>query len=164
MNSLVASNLTHHPGRTAVSIIGVAVGVVLVVLTVGLVHGMLRDRGQRDASIGAEIMLCLRGQGGISPTSLPLALPVTRAAAVREVPGVTIVTPVGQDMELKGEGALGLRQVDGIEFESYAAMSKLRLVAGRPLPSSGEVAIVDVRYVAEHQTNSATRSPGMTGN
>ena len=68
MNNLVASNLTHHPGRTAASVVGVAVGVVLVVLTVGLVRGALRDRGQRDANIGVEIMLRQGGQG-ISLTS-----------------------------------------------------------------------------------------------
>ncbi len=56
MNSLVASNLSHHPGRTLASVIGVAVGVILVVLTVGLVRGKLRDRGQRDANIGVEII------------------------------------------------------------------------------------------------------------
>jgi len=160
MNSLVASNLTHHPGRTAVSIIGVAVGVVLVVLTVGLVRGTLRDRGNRDASIGAEIMLSLRGQRGISPTSLPLAMPVTSAVAVREVPGVAIVTPAGQDMELVGEGGLGLRQIDGIEFESYAAMTKLRIIEGQPLPASGDVAIVDVKYKLDHKVKIGDKLTG----
>ncbi len=63
MESLVTSNLKHHPARTAVSIIGVSVGVILVVLTVGLVRGTLRERGQRDANIGVEIMLRQAGQG-----------------------------------------------------------------------------------------------------
>ena len=152
MNNLVASNLTHHPGRTAVSIVGVAVGVVLVVLTVGLVHGMLRDRGQRDASIGAEIMLGLRGQGSISPTSMALTLPVAGVTAVREVPGIASVAPVGTDLELRGEGALGLQQIDGIEFDSYAAISKMRMIEGQPLPPSGDVAIVDVKYATGHKT------------
>ncbi len=160
MNSLVASNLTHHPGRTATSIIGVAVGVVLVILTVGLVHGALRDRGQRDASIGAELMVSLRGQHAISPTALPLALPVAAAAAVRAVPGVEIVSPAGQDMELKGEGGLGLRQIDGIEFESYAAMSKLHIIEGQPLPSSGDVAIVDSKYIKDHKAKLGDKLTG----
>jgi putative ABC transport system permease protein len=152
MNSLVAANLTHHPGRTAASIIGVAVGVVLVVLTVGLVRGMLRERGQRDANIGAEIMLSLLGQGGISATSLPLSLPVMALEAVRAVPGVATVAPVGQQLEMKGETGLGLRQMDGIEFASYTAVSKLRIVEGQALPASGDVAIVDASYAASHKT------------
>jgi putative ABC transport system permease protein len=152
MNSLVASNLTHHPGRTTASVIGVAVSVVLVVLTVGLVRGMLRDRGRRDASIGAEIMLSLAGQGGLSITSASLSLPVTELTAVRNVPGVAAASPVGQNLEMKGESGLGVRQMDGIEFDSYTAVSKLRLVQGEPLPASGDVAIVDVKYAADHQT------------
>src|SRR5689334_19434735 len=92
MNSLVASNLTHHPGRTFVSIVGVAVGVVLVVLTVGLVRGALRERGQRDANIGVEIMARKGGQG-ISLTSADMTIPVEEAAAIRTIPGVAFATP-----------------------------------------------------------------------
>ncbi len=89
MNNLVASNLTHHPGRTAASVVGVAVGVVLVVLTVGLVRGALRDRGQRDhlfcaaAAVPAHVCAAvsdrqdgaagggLRYQGGGTPCEAP---------------------------------------------------------------------------------------------
>ncbi len=152
MNGLVAANLTHHPGRTAASIIGVATGIILVVLTVGLVRGMLRERGKRDANIGAQIMLSQLGQQSISPTSLPVILPVRAMAEIRQVPGVAAVTAVAQHMELKGDGVMGIRQMEGIEFDSYASMSRIRLVEGEPLPASGDVAIVDVKYAAEHHT------------
>jgi len=69
MNSLVSSNLSHHPARTAVSIIGVAVGVILVVMTVGLVRGALKERANRDANVGVELMLRQNGQG-LSMTSV----------------------------------------------------------------------------------------------
>ncbi|HKG14552.1 MAG TPA: lysylphosphatidylglycerol synthase transmembrane domain-containing protein, partial [Pyrinomonadaceae bacterium] len=46
MDNLVMSNMTHRPARTFVSILGVAVGVLLVVFTVGLAHGVLRERGR----------------------------------------------------------------------------------------------------------------------
>lgn len=151
MNSLVASNLTHHPGRTAASIVGVAVGVILVVLTVGLVRGMLRERGKRDASIGAEIILSQRGQQSLSITSLPLTIPLSLVDEVRQVPGVATVAPVGTQLEMKGESGLGLRQMDGIEFGSFVAVSKIQIVEGQPLPASGDVAVVDVKYIAEHK-------------
>ena len=51
MNSLIAANLSHHPGRTAASVVGVAVGFVLVVMTVGLVRGALRERGHEMVGI-----------------------------------------------------------------------------------------------------------------
>lgn len=144
MNNLVASNLAHHPGRTLASILGVAVGVILVVLTVGLIRGNLRDRGQRDANLGVEIMLKQGGQG-LSLTSADMTLPIHDVDLVRAVPGVAIATPVGQNLEMGGGSGLGIRQIDGIEFDTFAQATRIRIVQGEPLPASGDVAIVDVK-------------------
>ena len=148
MKSLVSANLMHHPGRTAASISGVAVGVVLVVLTVGLVRGMLRDRGKRDTNTGVEILLCHRNQFGISVTSLPLSLPIELMEEIRTVPGIAAITPVGQHLEMKGESGIGLRQIDGVEFDSFLKTTNVRIVEGQPLPSSGDALIVDIKYAA----------------
>ncbi|MDX2031021.1 MAG: FtsX-like permease family protein [Blastocatellia bacterium] len=147
MESLVASNLKHHPGRTAASVLGVAVGVILVVLTVGLVRGSLRDRGQRDANIGVEIMLRQGGQG-LSLTSADMTIPVTELDAIRAVPGVAVATPVGQNLEMGGGTGLGIRQIDGIEFDDFTRAGNLRIVEGAPLPASGDVAIIDIKEAA----------------
>ena len=152
INNLVASNLTHHPGRTLASVIGVAVGVILVVLTVGLVRGALRDRGQRDANIGLEIMVRQGGQG-LSPTSSDMAIPVSVVDQVRAITDVAFATPVGQNLEMGGEGGLGIRQIDGIDFDSFTTATKLRVIQGQPLPQSGDVAIVDIKYAFDHKTN-----------
>src|SRR4029077_516187 len=66
MDSLVLSNLAHRPARTAVSVAGIAIGVLLVVFTVGLTHGLLRERGKREANIGAQIMVRPSGSLGLS--------------------------------------------------------------------------------------------------
>lgn len=134
-----------------VSVIGVAVGVILVVLTVGLVRGMLRDRGTRDTNTGVEILLSDRTQRGLSLTSLPISLPVEMADKVRLVPGVAAVTAVGQHLEMKGESGLGIRQVDGVDFEDYVKATKVRIVEGEALPASGDVAIVDIKYATAHK-------------
>ncbi|MDX2034257.1 MAG: FtsX-like permease family protein [Blastocatellia bacterium] len=152
MNNLIAANLKHHPGRTLTSILGVAVGVVLVLLTVGLVRGMLRERGKRDANTGFELMVSLREQQGISITALPVSLPVERMEALREVPGVAAVAPVAQHLEMKGESGLGLRQVDGVDFDRFREAAGLRIVEGQPLPQRGDALIVDVKYAAGHKT------------
>ena len=149
MNNLVVSNLTHHPGRTAASVIGVAVGVLLVVLTVGLVRGMLRDRGARDANIGAEIMLSERGQNSISPTSQSATLPVSLVEEIKKIEGIAAVTGVAQNMELKGDTGLGIRQIDGVDFASYTTVSTIRMVQGEPLPVKGDVAIIDENQAAK---------------
>src|SRR5215470_11302682 len=148
MNNLVASNLTHHPGRTLASVAGVAVGVILVVLTVGLVRGMLRDRGRRDANLAVEIMLSRQSQGGISMTTMSVSLPVSLLDRVRATPGVQSATPVAQHLEFNGEGALGLRQIDGVDFDVYQRATGVRIVEGHALPPSGDAMIVDTKYAA----------------
>jgi putative ABC transport system permease protein len=125
-------------------VVGVAVGVILVVLTVGLIRGNLRERGQRDANLGVELMLRQGGQG-LSLTAADMTIPVSEAESIRKVPGVAVATPVGQNLEMGGGSGLGIRQVDGIEFEDFVRAGNLRIVEGQPLPASGDVAIVDVK-------------------
>src|SRR5215472_12695595 len=107
MNSLVTANLKHHPGRTAASAAGVAIGVVLVVLTVGLVRGELRERGERDANTGIELMISQRDQFGISVVSLPISMPIELTDRVRGVAGVEDAVAVGQFLEMRGGNGLG---------------------------------------------------------
>jgi putative ABC transport system permease protein len=150
MNNLVTSNPTHHPGRTLASVIGAAVGVILVVLTVGLMLGALRDRGRRDANIGFEIMLRRGGQGALL-TSGDMNISESDIEAVRAVPGVAAATPIGQNIETGAGGGPGIRQIDGIDFQSFSAAGNLRIVEGQPLPQSGDVAIIDYKEAANHR-------------
>ena len=150
MNSLVSSNLSHHPARTAVSVFGVAVGVVLVVLTVGLVRGALKERASRDANVGVELMLRQAGQG-LSLTSADMTLPVRNLEQVLAIPGVAFATPVGQNLEMGGKNGLGLQQIDGIDFPGFTAASNLRIVRGEPLPPAGDSAIVDSKYALNNK-------------
>lgn len=160
MKNLVASNLTHHPGRTVASIFGVAVGVILIVLTVGLVHGQLRDRGKRDANVGVEIMLRQGGQG-LSFTAADMTIPVTAVADIASIPGVAVAMPVGQNLEMGGDGGLGLRQTDGIDFKAIKKIGKMRIVQGTELPESGNVAIVDTKYALDRKVKPGAKMTAM---
>jgi putative ABC transport system permease protein len=139
MDNLVLSNMTHRPARTFVSILGVAVGVLLVAFTVGLAHGVLRERGRRESEVGAEIMLRAAGSTGFGAQRF--AMPVSRAEEVGRVPGVRVACPVAQTTDTSDTG-FGMRVIDGIPFDCYQRMAGLRLVEGRA-PASGDVAIVD---------------------
>src|SRR5262249_8985261 len=128
-------------------------------LTVGLVRGILRDRGQRDANIGIEIMLRKGGQG-ISLPSADMTISESEVEAVRAVPGVAAATPVGQNIEMGASGGLGIRQVDGIDFRSFTAASNVRIIEGQPLPQSGDVAIIDFREAANRNVRVGDRIKG----
>jgi putative ABC transport system permease protein len=140
MDNLVLSNMTHRPARTFVSVLGVAVGVLLVAFTVGLAHGVLRERGRRESQVGAEIMLRAAGTMGFGGTQR-FAMPVSRASEVARIPGVRAAVAHAQTTD-KSDAGWGVRVVDGIDFEGYSRLSGLRVIEGRPI-ASGDEAIVD---------------------
>jgi len=134
MDNLVVSNLFYRKTRTVTTMIGVALGVVLVVLTVGIAHGFLHDQGRRNAAVTAEIMMGPPGSTfglSLNPT---LSLPLDLAGQIQSIDGVRDVVPVGQ--------YLSGHVIDGIEFESFKKVSEIKIVEGRP-PQSGDETIID---------------------
>jgi putative ABC transport system permease protein len=140
MDSLVFSNIAHRPARTAVSILGTAVGVLLIIFTVGLAHGVLHERGRRESNIGAELMVRASGTLGFGGSS-PFRLPVSRATEIAAIPGVRAATPLGQAFD-KSDSGFGSRLIDGIEFDQYSSIAGLTIREGRKL-GSGDEAIID---------------------
>ena len=140
MDSLVLSNIAHRPARTAVSILGTAVGVLLIVFTVGLSHGVLHERGRRESNIGAEIMVRASGSLGFGGSS-PFVLPVSRAAEIAAIPGVRAATPLGQALD-RSDSGFGTRLLDGIIFDEYSRLTGMRLREGSAL-TGGDQAIID---------------------
>jgi len=143
MDSLVFSNIAHRPARTAVSVLGTGVGVLLIVFTVGLAHGVLHERGRRESNIGAEIMI--RASGSISlGGGAQFRLPVAHAAELAQIEGVRAATPVGQILD-KSDSGFGQRLIDGINYDEYAAIARLTMREGRKL-ESGDEAIIDPEW------------------
>jgi len=141
-DDLVLSGLLHHPRRTVASVLGVAAAMVLVVMTSGLVRGILKERGRREANVGVEILVRERGAVGLTPSSAALTLPEAMAATIADVPGVHGVTLVGQYLQPTGRG-LDLRLVEGVKYAEYARLTGLRVIEGRGL-TGGDEAIIDV--------------------
>ena len=142
MDSLVLSNIAHRPARTAVSILGTGVGVMLIVFTVGLAHGVLHERGRRESNIGAEIMI--RASGSVSLGGSQFKLPAAHAAELAAIPGVRAATPIGQTFD-KSDSGFGQRLLDGIEYDEYANLARITIREGRKL-ESGDEAIVDPEW------------------
>ena len=134
MDSLVLSNILYRKTRTVTTMAGVALGVVLVVLTVGIAHGFLHDVGRRNAAVTAEIVFAPPGATlglSLNPT---LSLPININDQLRSIEGVHDVVPIGQT--LRGH------MIDGIDYNSFTRVSELRVVEGRPF-QSGDEAIID---------------------
>lgn len=142
MDSLVLSNIAHRPARTAVSVLGTGVGVLLIVFTVGLAHGVLHERGRRESNIGAEIMI--RASGTIGLGGSQFKLPASHAAELAMIEGVRAATPLGQTFD-KSDSGFGQRLIDGIEYDDYATIARITMREGRKL-ESGDEAIIDPEW------------------
>ena len=143
MDSLVFSNIAHRPARTAVSILGTAVGVLLIVFTVGLAHGVLSERGKRESNIGAQIMIRASGSLSVGGGS-PFKLQASHAAEIATVQGVRAATPIGQTLD-RSDSGFGSRLIDGIDYDQYANLAGITIREGRKL-MSGDEAIVDPEW------------------
>ncbi|HKP86154.1 MAG TPA: ABC transporter permease [Blastocatellia bacterium] len=140
MDNLVISNILYRKTRTITTMVGVALGVVLVVLTIGIAHGFLNEQGRRNSAITAEILFGPPGTTfglSLNPT---LSLPIKRDpnAQVKEqfkgiddllaIDGVGDAVPVGQ--YLRG------RMIDGIDYDAFTRVSGVRIAEGRAFDSS----------------------------
>lgn len=145
MNSLVFSNMLHRPARTIVSILGIAVGVLLIVFTVGLSNGTIRERAAREANVGAEIFFRASGTIGVSG-SAAFRLPVSLKAEIEKSEGVLAAVPIAQNTISTDDSSTGNRLVDGVNFDEYAAIVGTRIVEGRKFNENADEVIIDTGW------------------
>lgn len=137
--------MLHRPARTLVSVLGIAVGVLLIVFTVGLSNGTMRERGKREANVGAEIMFRASGTLGLSGSE-SFRIPLDLRDDISKVEGVQHVVPLGQNSVAADDNNTGSRLVDGIEFDDYAKVVGINIIEGRKLGTSREEAIIDTGW------------------
>ena len=145
MNNLVFSNMLHRPARTFVSVLGIAIGVLLIVFTVGLANGTMRERATREANVGAEIMFRASGTRGMSGSE-SFRLSISEAADLTKIQGIKTVVPIAQNSVSAEDNNTGSRLVDAIVFEEYAPVAGLNIIEGRKLAESGDEAIIDTGW------------------
>ncbi|MEP7076873.1 MAG: ABC transporter permease [Acidobacteriota bacterium] len=148
MNSLVFSNMLHRPARTAVSIVGIGMGILLIVFTVGLANGTLRERAQREAKVGAEIMVRASGSIGLTGSEA-LRVPLSVVQQIEKVEGVSVAIPLAQNTISVKDGLTGSRLVDGVDLTSYSAVVGLQIVKGRGFADGTDETICDAAWAEQ---------------
>ena len=146
MFELIIANLTVRPLRTLISVLGVAIGVVLVVLFTGLTEGMSNDMAKRAANWKAEIVFTR--PGAMTMDSSNASLHTAYTERLLQIEGVHSVVPVIRHFVSNSKSTFGLQQVDGLDWEPFAAMNEMSLVQGR-VPSAKNEALVDERQVVQ---------------
>jgi putative ABC transport system permease protein len=143
MDNLVAANLRQRPVRSLVSVLGVALGVALVMLFTGLARGLSNDLQRRSANVRAEIIFTRSG-GSLDLTNPATNLSVKYAEELRKIEGVESAVPVILYIS-QGGGGFGLEQVNGVDWNEFAAMNEMSLVAGRAPQANDEVVIDETK-------------------
>ena len=146
MLELVFANLRVRPFRTLISVIGVALGVVLVVLFTGLARGMTNDVAKRAANWKAEIVFTR--PGGMDMTSSNTAVNLAYANKLREIEGVQSTVPVIRYITPDSKGRWGIRQLDGVQWQAFADMNGMQIVDGRAAQANDEI-IMDERQIQD---------------
>lgn len=145
MDNLVFSNMMHRPARTVVSVLGIAIGVLLIVFTIGLANGTIRERAKREANVGAEIMFRAPGTLGLSGAE-SFRLPVAVAQDLAKIEGVRTAVAIGQT-SVAADTNTGSRLIDGVNFQEYAEMAGLKIIEGRPFGErAADEAIIDTGF------------------
>ncbi len=148
MNRLVFANLVHRPIRTLISVIAIAVEVTLILVIVGLSIGILNDAKQRQAGIGADIIVQPPGSSFLAGvTGAPVSVKVGDVIARQE--HVKVVSPVVMQMSTAGT----VEVIYGIELKSFEALGgPFRYLAGGPFTGPDTV-LVDNYFAESNQVH-----------
>src|SRR5947209_9374333 len=137
MNKMILANLVHRPMRSLISIIAIALEVTLILLIVGLSLGILNDSRQRQAGIGADVVVMPPGTTVIAGVSgAPLSIKI--ADVLTKLEHVKVVAPVV--MQFSTAGTLEL--VYGIDLKTFERLGgPLRYLSGGPFQGPYDVLV-----------------------
>ena len=152
MESLVLANIKQRKTRTVISVLGVALGVILISLMGGLSSGMLADRAQRETNVGADIMF--RRSGDLTTSNMTLE--VQYATELQKVSGIEYASPVGQYIKSNNNG-IGFEMVEGINYDSYNQMNPLKYAEGKGLSATGYEVIVDPKFAERNHVQTGSK-------
>jgi putative ABC transport system permease protein len=119
---------------------------VLILLVVGLTHGMLSESASRTVGVVAEIMVQPQNTSflmGLSGTPMPEQI----ADRIAEVPGVRAVAPIATQVSSDG----GVTIIYGIDPERFNAVSGgFQFLEGGPMQARDEVLVDDIHAQARN--------------
>lgn len=148
MLELVLANLRTRPFRTLISIVGVAIGVVLVILFTGLARGMSNDMSKRAANWKAEIVFSR--PGAMEMFSSNPSVSTAYAERLRQIDGVQSTVPVIRYVTSNSKQTFGVQQIEGVDWEPFSQMNGIQIVQGRAAQAIDEV-ILDERSLEEQK-------------
>jgi len=156
MDNLVASNISQRPIRTLVSVAGVALGVCLIMLFTGLARGMSNDLQRRASNVRAEIIFMRPGALQLSASTANLS--TQYVALLKGVEGVDDALPIIRYF-FQGNKGFGFEQLDGVDWDGYARMNDIHIVAGHAPQDLNDIVIDETKARENHLAVGDTLKP-----
>jgi putative ABC transport system permease protein len=146
MNRMITANLLHRPIRSLIGIVAIGLEVTLILLIVGLSLGILNDSKQRQAGIGADVIVMPPGSSFIvGLTGAPM--PIKIGDLLAKLPHVAAVAPVVTQVSTNG----ALELISGIDLNSYQEMSgPFRYLQGGPFQGPDDALVDDLFAASKH--------------
>jgi len=145
MNKMIVANLAHRPVRSVISIVAIALEVTLILLIVGLCLGLLNDSRQRQAGIGADVVVMPPGSSfivGLTGSPMPIKI----GGLLAKIPHVLTVAPVVQSVSTQGN----IEVIAGIDPESFQKLSgPFHYLEGGPFQGPNDC-LVDEIFARSH--------------
>ncbi len=137
MNKMIVANLAFRPLRSLISIVAIALEVTLILLIVGLCLGFVNDSRQRQAGIGADVIVMPPGSSFIvGLTGAPMSIKVGTILA--RLPHVVLVAPVVNHVNAMG----ALEVISGIDLKSYEDLGgPFHYLAGGPFQGPNDALV-----------------------
>jgi putative ABC transport system permease protein len=138
MNKMIVANLVHRPIRSLISIVAIALEVTLILLIVGLSVGMLNDARQRQAGIGADVIVQPPNTSFMAGVSnAPMSIKI--GGVLAQLPHVKTVAPVIWQLST----AKNLEVIYGIDLKSFEALTPFHFLHGGPFQGPNDCLVDD---------------------
>ncbi len=146
VNKLIVANVLHRPIRTIVSVLAVAIEVAMVIMVVGLCHGLVNDSAKRVEGVGADILVRPPGSSFlIGMSEGPMTVKI--GDRLRELPRVLAVAPTF--VHVNSVGSLDL--IYGIDLPSFNAVSGGFVYhSGGPFEGPYDILVDDIYAHSHH--------------
>src|SRR5690348_4128981 len=146
MNKMIVANLVHRPIRTVISIVAIAVEVTLILVIVGFSLGMLNDSKQRQAGVGADIIVKPPGSSFLQGiTGAPVSIKI--ADILQKLPHVAAVAPIVAQLNTSG----AVEVINGVDLAQLEKLSgPFRFIEGGPFTGPDQVIVDDYFASSEH--------------
>jgi putative ABC transport system permease protein len=146
VNKLILANILHRPIRTIVSVLAVAIEVAMVILVVGLCHGLVSDSAKRIEGVGADIMVRPPGSSfmmGMGESPMPIKI----GDRLAELPRVLAVTPTVVHVN----AVKSLDLIYGIDLASFNRVSGGFVYhSGGPFQAPYDILVDDIYAKSNH--------------